>query len=291
VPLDGEFWIDRKAFQRTVAIVRRQDRPESWNQVRFKVFDAPETGGRFEERMRVLERLARSYQPPYARVHEHVECISADHLQRELARVEALGGEGLMFRQPRSLYEAGRSATLLKVKTFRDAEARVVGHEPGKGRHQGRLGALLVELANGVRFAVGTGLSDAERASPPPVGSRITFRYQELTDGGVPRFPVYVGVRAIPAAVPNHPSSSGETIMAKTASLRRFEFVGGGSDKFWAVAVNGPTVVVQFGRNGTAGQTNTKSFEDSTAAQKHAEKLIRQKTGKGYVEVTRPAAA
>src|SRR5438132_928553 len=83
----------------------------------------------------------------------------------------------------------GRSARLRKVKSFRDAEAVVVGHEPGKGRHQGRLGALLVEMADGTKFAVGAGFSDAEREAPPPVGSTITFRYQELTDGGVPRFP------------------------------------------------------------------------------------------------------
>ena len=142
VPLDGEFWIDRKTFQRTVSIVRRQDKTDLWNQVRFLVFDAPTAGGGFEHRLREVERLVRAHQPAYARAHEHVECADADHLRRELARVEALGGEGLMFRQPGSHYEAGRSATLLKVKSFTDAEARVVGHEPGKGRHKGRLGAL-----------------------------------------------------------------------------------------------------------------------------------------------------
>ena len=68
-------------------------------------------------------------------------------------------------------------------------------HLKGAGRHKGRLGALLVELADGTQFSVGTGFSDAERGSPPPVGSVITFRYQELSDGGVPRFPSYVGVR------------------------------------------------------------------------------------------------
>ena len=64
----------------------------------------------------------------------------------------------------------------------------------GAGRHRGRLGELLVQLANGVRCAVGTGLSDAERISPPPIGTTITFRYQGLSDAGVPRFPSYVGV-------------------------------------------------------------------------------------------------
>jgi predicted DNA-binding WGR domain protein len=75
--------------------------------------------------------------------------------------------------------------------------------------------------------------------------------------------------------------------MPNTTTPRRFTYVGGGSDKFWSIAVNGTDVVVNFGRNGTAGQTNTKSFGDAAAAQKHADKLIHEKTGKGYVE-TRP---
>jgi len=100
-----------------------------------------------------------------------------------------------MLRRPGSRYEAGRSPTLLKVKSFKDDEARVVGHTAGAGRHKGRLGALEVELRDGTRFSVGTGLSDQERENPPPVGTIITFRYQELSNDGVPRFPSYVGVR------------------------------------------------------------------------------------------------
>ena len=48
-------------------------------------------------------------------------------------------------------------------------------------------------MADGTRFAVGTGLSDPERLSPPPRDTWITYRFQELIDGGVPRFPVFVG--------------------------------------------------------------------------------------------------
>lgn len=56
-------------------------------------------------------------------------------------------------------------------------------------------GLAEVELPGGTLFSVGTGLSDAERNNPPPFGAIITFRYQELSDDGVPRFPTYVGVR------------------------------------------------------------------------------------------------
>jgi DNA ligase 1 len=195
VPLDGELWIGRKKFQRTVSIVRRQDGGELWRQVLYVVFDAPKAGGPFEERRRVMAAEAREDRCPFVRVLYQAFCNGTDNLRKELDRIEALGGEGLMLRQPGSLYEAGRSHTLLKVKRFQDAEARVIEHLSGDGRHKGRLGALLVELAGGIQFAVGTGFTDVQRENPPAIGSVITFRFQELTDGGVPRFPSFVRVR------------------------------------------------------------------------------------------------
>ncbi len=190
-----------------------------------------------------------------------------------------------MLRRPRSLYVAGRSATLIKVKRFHDAEARVVGHQPGHGRHRGRLGALLVQMVNRTRFAVGSGLSDAERDNPPAIGSLITFKYQELSDGGVPRFPTYVGVRADANQPTNLTEKGNENMATLSNATRRFEFVGGGSDKFYEVTVNGTNVTVCFGRNGTQGQTQSKTLTDDAAAQKHAAKLVREKLGKGYREV------
>jgi DNA ligase-1 len=196
VHLDGELWIDRKAFQRTVSIVRRQDKPDLlWKEVRYLVFDAPAVDDEFEDRMDFCRGLALKIAKPFILAHDHEVCRNVEHLRKELARVEALGGEGLMLREPGSRYQHGRSSSLLKVKTFHDGDAKVIGHEPGKGKHKGRLGALLVELVNGTQFSVGTGFSDAERGKPPPIGSIITFRYQELSDGGVPRFPSFVKVR------------------------------------------------------------------------------------------------
>jgi DNA ligase-1 len=194
-PLDGELWIGRKSFQRTVGIVRRQDAADLWKEARFVIFDAPGEDGDLEQRLKLVELIMEINRPAYAVAHAHIVCRGKDHLEAEMDRIEKLGGEGIMLRRPGSRYETGRSSTLLKVKRFRDSEAQVVGHEPGKGRHQGRLGALLVRMTNGIRFAVGTGLSDAERAQPPAPGSVIRFRYQELSDSGVPRFPSYLGPR------------------------------------------------------------------------------------------------
>ncbi|MBI2390196.1 MAG: WGR domain-containing protein [Deltaproteobacteria bacterium] len=67
-------------------------------------------------------------------------------------------------------------------------------------------------------------------------------------------------------------------------STRRFTFVEGGSSKFWEVRVDGSTLVVRFGKIGTEGQTKEKSLASPAAAKAEAEKLVREKTGKGYVE-------
>ena len=131
-PLDGELWIGRKSFQRTVSIVRRQDKSDLWKEVRYVAFDAPAVDAAFEGRLAAIHSHIERFRPPYLSAHEHAICTDLDHLRAELARIEALGGEGLMLRQPESRYEVGRSLTLLKVKTFHDAEARVLEREGGR---------------------------------------------------------------------------------------------------------------------------------------------------------------
>jgi DNA ligase-1 len=304
MPLDGELWMGRKAFQRCVSIVRRQDKSDLWQSIRFLAFDLPSAHGPFEERLEQLRDCLSPGRAQFAAIHDHDRCRGLDHLREELARVEALGGEGLMLRQPGSRYEAGRSPTLLKVKTFHDAEARVIEHLPGAGRHKGRLGALGVVLPDGTSFSIGTGFSDAQRETPPAVGSLVTFRYQELSDRGVPRFPSFVCVREdVPADVgsadgkQNKPPSKATRPTVKAAApspatavgeapakSRHFEYVEGSSAKFWEISRSGTEVSVRFGRLGTPGRTQTKTFADAAAAETHIDKLIGEKTKKGYME-------
>ena len=203
-PLDGELWIERKKFQRTVSDVRRQDKSDAWQDVRYLVFDTPQANGGFEVRIEFLEQSITDDQP-FAEFHSHVRCQNEKHLKEEWARVESLGGEGLMLRQPASRYEIGRSHTLLKVKTFHDAEAQVIDHQAGKGKHKGRMVALHARLADGTEFSVGTGFTDKQREAPPEIGSQITFRYPELTDGGVPRRPRRRHRKRLTSRPVNHP--------------------------------------------------------------------------------------
>ena len=100
-----------------------------------------------------------------------------------------------MLHRADAPYLTGRSDVLVKLKPWQDAEAVVVGHMPGKGKYEGMTGALEMEMPGGQRFRIGSGLSDDLRRQPPPIGSRITYRYQHLTKKGLPRFPRYLRLR------------------------------------------------------------------------------------------------
>jgi DNA ligase 1 len=195
MPLDGELWSERQHFSDIVGKVRRQTPSAVWKTIHYMIFDAPEVEGGFEHRLDVARQWFQQHPNPYVAIVEHERCLDETHLQQKLSEIEALGGEGLMLRRPRSPYIVGRSHDLLKVKSFEDAEAVVVQHLPGSGRNAGRLGALLVELPNGIRFAIGTGFSDAERDNPPPIGSTITFKYHGYTSSGIPRFAAFMRIR------------------------------------------------------------------------------------------------
>jgi DNA ligase 1 len=321
-PLDGELWGGRKLFQRTVGIVKRQDESELWRELKFMVFDAPQHGGVFEERVAFVEQTVADLAIDWLEALPHERCTSTAHLLEQLQRVEALGGEGLMVRQPGSRYEAGRSSTLYKVKTFHDAEARVVEHVPGMGKHKGRMGALMVELENGIQFNVGTGFSDAERSEPPGIGALITFRYQELSNTGVPRFPSYVGVRidgrfrpknsaaqsatvqnaSAPAQPPKSPApmsapkttevssvTTPSTLATKGTrmSMRRFEMTDGDERFFWEIETVGLKQKIRFG----TFDEKSKVFEDNAEATENSLQKIKEKMAKGFVEVSAPTAA
>lgn len=191
IALDGELWLGNNAFQETISILKSGDQ-EGWRRIRYMVFDAPEYGGEFEQRYTYLDHLLVAAGLSHVQIVPQTECRGADHIRRALAEVEAAGGEGLMLRQPGSHYEGKRSGTLLKVKSFHDAEARVVEHQPGKGKHRGKMGAITVKLDNGRTFNLGSGFSDLDRANPPAIGSVVTFRFQELTSAGIPRFASFV---------------------------------------------------------------------------------------------------
>lgn len=194
--LDGELWIGRGQFDALSGAVRRQMPDDTdWRQIRYLVFELPDAPGTFRERNQLLKNEVERANVPWLRIVEQFEIADRKALDLKLAEILKLGGEGLMLHRADANYTTGRSDILLKMKLWRDAEAEVIGHQPGKGKYAGVLGALKVRTADGVEFMLGTGLTEAERRNPPPIGSTVTYRYREVTKRGVPRFASFYRVR------------------------------------------------------------------------------------------------
>lgn len=153
--------------------------------------------------------------------HELVQNL--DDLHKLCEEHIQLGYEGTMIRSPSGYYKFGRSTAreqgLLKIKRFHDAEAVVVGltelmrngneattnalGRTERSSHKanmipsGTMGTIVANW-NGVEFEIGTGYTQQQRQeywhSLKP-GTKITFKYQEVSKYGVPRFPVFLGIR------------------------------------------------------------------------------------------------
>jgi len=113
-----------------------------------------------------------------------------DELMDEVLRK---GGEGLILRRPSSYWVTERSHNLLKFKPYLDAEGVVVGYHPGEGKYEGMMGSLIIKAENKKHFKI-SGFTDSERLDAEslfPIGSRVTYKYRELSVDGVPKEPRY----------------------------------------------------------------------------------------------------
>lgn len=196
-PMDGELWAGRGRFELATSTVRSQTPNDAaWREIRFMVFDLPAQPGDFDTRLAALRKLLPITSAPWVVPVAQQRATTHDALQALLNKTVKLGGEGLMLHRGSAPYRGERNADLLKFKPYDDAEARVVGHTPGQGKHAGRLGALIVETPQGQRFKLGGGFSDAQRRDPPAVGTWVTYRYNGTNPSGLPRFARFMRVRA-----------------------------------------------------------------------------------------------
>lgn len=195
-PLDGELWIGRGRFEEVSDLVRGlHGGDDAWRQVRFMVYDLPSDPATFDARVTRMRALVAGARVPWLHAVPQFRVAGDAELDARLHTVVAAGGEGLVLHHQHARYVVGRSNDLLKYKLHDDAEARVVGYAPGHGKYAGQLGALLVERPDGLRFRIGSGFSDAERAHPPARGSWVTYRYEGTTAKGTPRFARFLRVR------------------------------------------------------------------------------------------------
>ena len=208
--LDGELYTARGEFEKIQSIVMDKTPNEAaWSEIKFYVFDVPEANGGLLERLSELEKFI--LQNPQAgqnlKIIKQVKVKDNAEFEAFAEAIIAKGGEGAVVREPNAPYERKRSKNALKYKKFKDAECEVTAINAGIGKYAGLMGSVTCkslgaagsntdeQIPHGVKFKVGSGFSDEDRANPPKIGSIITYKYQNLTAKGLPRFPVFLRVR------------------------------------------------------------------------------------------------
>lgn len=132
--------------------------------------------------------------------------------------------------------------------------------------------------------------AEAQKAHDKLVAEKLGKGYVETTVGTPAPAKA---VKAAAAAAPSPPAKAAAKSKDPAAAVgkREFQFTSGNSSKFWAIELKGKSFDVTFGRLGTAGTTQTKSFATDEIAQQNYDKLIQEKTAKGYSETGAPATA
>jgi DNA ligase 1 len=200
MPLDGELWLAHGQFDALSGAVRK-DVPidAEWKNISYMVFELPNATGTFEVRAKRIVEIVKAAQKnnkvPHLKAVTQFRVKDEAQLKKHLNAVVANGGEGLMLHRADAAYVTGRSDVLLKLKLLLDAEAKVIAHLPGKGKYAGKMGALLVEAQDGMRFKLGTGFTDEQRENPPKIGTTVTYTYRDKTKKGKPKFASFLRER------------------------------------------------------------------------------------------------
>lgn len=77
------------------------------------------------------------------------------------------------------------------------------------------------------------------------------------------------------------PERGGKEIVPR-GHWMQFRYTEGRSNKFWAIRLDGTSMITHWGRVGTVGQETTKRYSTGAQAKEAGEKLIGEKLKKGY---------
>jgi ATP-dependent DNA ligase len=200
--LDGELYSSTLTFQEIVGLVKRETLrdgdAEKQRQIQFHVYDIV-TDMPFQNRLANLKLLFQRHKFQHLVLVPTEVCESEEKMKEKHAAYVLSGYEGIMLRTKLGAYKHSRSVDLLKYKEFFDDEYEVVGFEQGQGLEEGCV-IWVCRTAEQKTFHCrprGTRESRSElfQQGADYIGKKLTVRFQELTDEGIPRFPVGIAFR------------------------------------------------------------------------------------------------
>jgi DNA ligase-1 len=203
--LDGELYSDTLTFQELVGLVKRvtlkPGNDEQMLEVFLRVYDCVHIQMSiidFTDRYKIITKVTKY--ATYLSLVENISVNSETEIHAAQAKFVEEGYEGAMVRNLKGAYAIGkRSKNLQKVKTFLDDEYEIVGFSEAVGNDAGTV-VWECRTPEGRTFRVrprGTREARKEQYQNGSdfIGKQLTVRYQELTDDGVPRFPVGITIR------------------------------------------------------------------------------------------------
>jgi ATP-dependent DNA ligase len=201
--LDGELYSDELSFQEIVGLVKKatlkDGDAEKVKKIYLCVYDIIIPGTN-KERNAALESMFAATKFKSLRHLPSEPCANIEQVKAMHNVYVAEGYEGLILRNYDGQYNIGhRSKDLQKYKEFEDSEYAVIGFREGDGVEKGCVIWTCV-TAKGQEFAVRPRGTQEERrglyqTGAAYVGKKLTVRYQELTNDGIPRFPVGIAFR------------------------------------------------------------------------------------------------
>ena len=202
VVLDGELYSSTLTFQTIVGLVKKvtlqEGDQEKQRQIQFHVYDLISEAP-YSSRLVQLQMLFRLHSFQHLVLVDTETCASEEEMKTRHARYVAEGYEGIMLRNATGHYRGVRCKDLQKYKEFQDDEYEVVHFQQGEGLEEGCV-LWVCRTPNGTLFSVRPRGTREERMTlyqhgADYVGQWLTVRFQELTEYGVPRFPVGIAFR------------------------------------------------------------------------------------------------
>jgi DNA ligase-1 len=201
---DGELYIHGETLQGINRLVKKfRVGPDGTTRIQYHVYDAFQTGSLqtpFSERLASLRSIFSDKEEGIVRFVRTDEVSSAQEVYQKMGEFIGLNYEGAIVRKPQGPYELGyRSRSLLKVKTFFDAEFRIVGHSFGTGRAEKSVVWQCITEDGKLFSVVPRGTIEEREAwgahAKKYYGKLLTVRFWNRTEDNVPQFPVGVAIR------------------------------------------------------------------------------------------------
>ena len=195
--LDGELYNHsyKHRFEEIVSFCKQVTPKAGHEVVEYHVYDMID-GCAFTERTDMIKSA--ELKAPLIAV--NTTCIlDTNQLMEQFQEDRTAGYEGTMARNADSLYEHKRSYNLQKIKEFDDAEFKITGVKAGRGRMAECAIFTCTTLKGDLFDCKMEGsldvLKDILKNPRSVIGKMLTVRYQGLTNGNLPRFPIGVSVR------------------------------------------------------------------------------------------------